>query len=80
MPEELSTRACRNLIKESTIKEVSDDAADSLGRFLESWSREIAEQALVQARRSGRKTVKPKDIRQVLKDKTDLEVKEHLKL
>lgn len=80
MPEELSRRACRNLIKEFTILKVSDTSADSLGRFLESWSLEIASQSLEEAKRNNRETVKQSDVKTVLKNKTAREVKEQLKL
>lgn len=64
---EFSTRALHELLKNQGDKRVSEDAAEELGGILETFAGDAAEEAMVQAEREGRVTVKQEDIRQVLK-------------
>lgn len=55
-----------NLIQDQTSKRISKSAADQLGKLLERFSGDIAEEAITIAQKDGYQTVQQKHVRQAL--------------
>ncbi len=64
---EFSNAKMKSLLKTQTDKRVSEEAAEELGEILETFAGDVAEEALAITEENGRKTLKPKDIREALK-------------
>ncbi|MFB6188190.1 MAG: histone, partial [Halobacteriaceae archaeon] len=62
---EFSTRSMHQLIKSHTGKRVSENAADKLGKTLEEFAGEIAEEAKALAEEDGYQTVKQEHVKTV---------------
>lgn len=56
----------KELIKSQGDKRVSEDSAQELGKVLERFAGDVAEEAIAVAREDGRKTVRAEDIRKAL--------------
>jgi histone H3/H4 len=63
---EFSTRSMHQLIQTHTGKRVSENAADKLGRTLEQFASEIAEEAQKLAEEDGYQTVKQEHVKEIL--------------
>lgn len=77
---EFSIRSMRQVFKSNTGKRVSEDAAIELGEFLDSWATDIGEEAVEVAGKDGRSTIRAEDIREVLRNRKDRDVKYSLNL
>lgn len=75
---EFSIRSMRQIFKSNTGKRVSEDAAKELGGFLDRWAEEVGEEAVEVAAEDGRSTVRAEDIRKVLRNRKERDVKHSL--
>ncbi|MFB6203425.1 MAG: histone [Candidatus Nanohaloarchaea archaeon] len=78
MAMEFSTRSMKNLIKENTSKRVSQESAEALGSFLDTWGQEVVEEARQLAEDDGRKTLRAEDIREALRDRKEVDIEEEM--
>ena len=70
----------RQIFKKKKKKRVSKDAAEELGAFLDDWAEDISQEAVEIAEEDGRSTVRAEDVRQVLRNRKDRDVKYSLSL
>jgi len=63
---EFSINKMKEMLKEEGDKRVSQEAAESLGKILELFAGDIAEEAIAIAERDGRQTVRAEDVREAL--------------
>lgn len=63
---EFSISKMKELVKDQGDKRVSRDSAEELRKVLETFAGDVAEEAIAQARKDGRKTVRAEDIREAL--------------
>lgn len=75
---EFSIRSMRQIFKSNTTKRVSEDAAEELGEFLDSWAEEVGAEASEVAEENGRATVRAEDIREVLRNRKDRDIQHSL--
>lgn len=64
---EFSTSKMKEMIKNQGNKRVSEEAAEELGKVLEMFAGDLAEESVAVARDSGRKTIRAEDVREALK-------------
>jgi histone H3/H4 len=63
---EFSIRAMKQILDSNTDKRISKDAAKELGRILETFTGDVAEESLAHAHERERITLKQEDIRKAL--------------
>lgn len=77
---EFSIRSMRQIFNSNTEKRISEDAAEELGGFLDSWAEEIGSEASEVAEEDGRTTVRAEDIKKVLRDRKDRDIEQSLNI
>lgn len=64
---EFSNAKMKEVIKSKTSKRVSEDATGELGKVLEMFAGDVAEEAIAIAEEDGRKTLRKEDVKEALK-------------
>jgi len=73
---EFSTRSMNTLLKQTTSKQVSKEAANQLGEVLEKFSEDVPKDAVSLAAEDGYQTVKTTHIKDALKQGRNREFKQ----